>query len=164
MFLFIGSCDPLLLRWCCPQTCPLTYSKSKPWRPVYNNKNGNAAEADSRISVTLACVKPAFKACLRCRTQQKQICALCFLKQDRQAQSAVSVTPHGWHKPSIEALGAALSLDQSPDGGVFPAGRNSNRCACTLFLFALAQALAGLFILSWSNTIDNKLECFGWME
>lgn len=37
--------------------------------------------------------------------------ALCFLQQDWQAQSTVSVTPHGRHKPSIQALGAALSMD-----------------------------------------------------
>lgn len=53
--------------------------------------------------------------------------ALCFLYQDRQAQSTVSATSHGWHKPSVQALGSALSLDQSPDGGVFQAGRNSDR-------------------------------------
>lgn len=41
MCLITASCDPSLLRWCCPQTCPPIYSKSKRWRPACNNKNGN---------------------------------------------------------------------------------------------------------------------------
>lgn len=42
LFFCTGSCARWSSRWCCPQTCPPIYSKSKPSKPVYSSKSGNS--------------------------------------------------------------------------------------------------------------------------
>lgn len=42
LFFCTGSCARWSLRWSYPQTCPPTYFKSKPWKPVYSSKRGNS--------------------------------------------------------------------------------------------------------------------------
>lgn len=163
MCLITVSCDPSWLRWCCPQTCPPISSKSKGWRPACNSKSGNVDRLPFKLrAATLRfCRMNVQSSCLtfaahggklasrwlalfilkHVKTQQKQECPSCFRRQDRQAQSAVSVAPHSRHKPSIQALGVTLSLDQGPDGGVFPAGRYSNRCDCSLSFLLLSSSI-----------------------
>lgn len=144
LFLYAGSCAVWSSRWCCPQTCPPIYSKSKLWKPVYSSKNGNS------VPQTLLPVQRSWPEgglrdtelrqrgrswhgsylCPEIESEHQQV--WCCLQQDWQAQSTVPVTPHGRHQPSIEALAAALSLDKSTDGGVLPAGRKSDTCPFVL--------------------------------
>lgn len=107
------------------------------------------------VWVQAGCCLVCFSVWRHNKTTVKTVVALCSLHQDWQAQSTVSVTAHGWHKSSIQALGAALSLDQNLDGGVFQTGRHYIYIFCLTglryFLFVVCH-LAMLFILFHTNS------------